>query len=102
MADKPDQSPTADTTLANGFPKDLQLNTIVQDVKKAGPIASAIFSRPSAWIAAGLLFLLILQAGLLAMHVIPAENLPVFKDIEAGTLILLGSVVHKVFDGDGK
>lgn len=67
-----------------------------------GSICLGIFSRPSAWLAAGMLGLLILEVCLLAMHIIPADQLPIFKDIEVGTMVLFGSMVHSVFHGDQK
>lgn len=63
-------------------------------------VLAGIFSRPSAWLAAGTLLLLILETLLLAGKQIPAEQLPIFKDIELGTMLLFSTMVHSVFHGD--
>lgn len=67
-----------------------------------GSALSVIFSRPSAWLAAGTCVLLILETLLLALHDIPAAQLSIFKDIQSGTLLLFGIMVRDVFHGDNK
>lgn len=67
-----------------------------------GSAWTVIFSRPSAWLAAGTLALLILMTCLLATHRIPAEQLDLFKSLETGVLVLFSTMVHSVFNGDGR
>jgi cytochrome c biogenesis protein CcdA len=62
----------------------------------------AIFSRPSVWLAAGTMFLLILMASFLALRVIPTEQRDAFIRLESGIMLLFGIMVRDVFHGDNK
>jgi hypothetical protein len=67
-----------------------------------GSALSVIFTRPSAWLAAGVLGLLILEVCFLKSGLIPEPQLPIFKDIVTATTLLLSTMVHSVFHGDAK
>ena len=59
-----------------------------------------MFSRPSAWLAAGTMALLGLLTWLSATHHIPPEQIDIFKSIQGGVLILFGVMVRDTFHGD--
>jgi hypothetical protein len=98
-----DLDPKPSIPLVDGFPQLKQLPAeIQQEVKKAGPIVSAIFSRPSAWLAAGATLLVAFMSGCLAFKVIPAEQLHPF---ETALTLIVGAwitIVKDVFKGDNQ
>jgi hypothetical protein len=62
-----------------------------------------MFSRPSAWLAGGLLLVLILEVLVNALiKDIPAAQLAILHEIETTTMVLLGIAVRDVFHGDNK
>ena len=63
---------------------------------------AGLFSRPSAWLAAGTMVLLSLMTWLSATHHIPENQLDIFKSIQGGVLLLFGVMVRDTFHGDNK